>query len=94
MLFINDLPTAISKCNILSCADDTVIFAAHKDIKIVEDTLNGELNEVYNWPFCNFLFINKRETKFIIFGIDANGELENRELSLSGNNRSVTQSFA
>ena len=28
VLFINDLPTAISKCNILLYADDTVVFAA------------------------------------------------------------------
>lgn len=40
MLFINDLPTAISECNILLYADDAVIYAAHKDIKILEETLN------------------------------------------------------
>ena len=49
VLFINDLPTAISKCNILLYADDAVIFAAHKDIKILEETLNDELNEVNKW---------------------------------------------
>ena len=38
VLFINDLPTAISKCNILLYADDAVAFAAHKDIKILEET--------------------------------------------------------
>ena len=67
VLFINDLPTA----NILLYADDAVIFAAHKDIKILEETLNDELNEVNKWTLSNFLFINKRKTEFVIFGTDA-----------------------
>ena len=71
VLFINDLPTAISKCNILLYAGDAVIFAAHKDIKILEETLNDELNEVNKWTFINFPFINKRKTEFVIFGTDA-----------------------
>ena len=71
MLFINDLPTAISKCNILLNADDAVVFTAHKDIKILEETLNAELDEVNKWTPGNFLFINKRKTEFVIFGTDA-----------------------
>ena len=71
VLFINDLPTAISKCNILLYADDAVVFAADKDIKILEETLNAELDEVNKWTLSNFLFINKRKTKFAIFGTDA-----------------------
>ena len=68
VLFINDLPTI---ANILLYADDAVIFAAHKDIKILEETLNDELNEVNKWTLSNFLFINKRKTEFVIFGTDA-----------------------
>ena len=71
VLFINDLPTAISKCNILLYADDAVVFAAHEDIKILEETLNAELDEVNKWTLSNFLFINKRKTEFVIFGTDA-----------------------
>ena len=71
VLFINDLPSAISKCNILSYADDAVVFAAHKDIKILEETLNAKLDEVNKWTLSNFLFINKRRTEFVIFGTDA-----------------------
>ena len=70
VLFISDLPTAISKCNILY-ADDAVIFAIHEEIKIVEETLNNKMNEVNKWTLGNFLFINKRKTEFIIFGTDA-----------------------
>ena len=71
MPFINDLPTAISKCNILLYADDAVVFAAHKDIKILEETLNAKLDEVNKWTLCHSLFINKRKTEFVIFGTDA-----------------------
>ena len=52
VLFIDDLPT-----------DDTVIFAALKDIKIIEETLNDELNEVNSWPLCNFLVTTKEKKK-------------------------------
>ena len=71
VLFINDVPTAISKCNILLYADDAVVFAAQKDIKILEETLNAGLDEVNKWTLSNFLFINKRKTEFVIFGTDA-----------------------
>lgn len=64
VLFINDLPTAISKCNMLLYADDAVVFAAHKDIKILKETLNAELDEVNKWTLRNFLFINKRICNF------------------------------
>ena len=46
VLFINDLPTAINKSNVLLYADDAVDFAAHNDIKILEETLNAQLDEV------------------------------------------------
>ena len=72
VLFINDLPTAISKIYYNLYADDAVVFAAHKlDIKILEETLNAELDEVNKWTLSNFLFINKRKTEFVIFGTDA-----------------------
>ena len=70
-LFINDLPTAISKGNTLLYADDAVLFAACKDIKILEETLNAKLDEVNKWTLCHSLFINKRKTEFVIFGTDA-----------------------
>ena len=57
--------------NILLYADDAVVFAAHKDIKILEETLNAELDDVNKWTLSNFLFINKRKTEFVIFGTDA-----------------------
>ena len=71
VLFINDLPTAINKSNVLLYADDAVVFAAHNDIKILEETLNAQLDEVNKWTLSNFLFINKRKTEFVIFGTDA-----------------------
>ncbi len=71
ILFINDLPSTINKCNILLYADGAVIFVAHKDIKEIEETLNDELNEVNTWTLHNFLFINKSKTEFVLFGTAA-----------------------
>ena len=39
-------------------------------IKVLEETLTDELNEVNKWTLGNFLFINKRKTEFVIFGTD------------------------
>ena len=49
------------KCNILLYADDAVIFAAHKDIKILEETLNDELNEVRKWTLRVIFFLSTKE---------------------------------
>lgn len=56
MLFINDLFIVISKCNILLYVDDVVVFVVCKDIKILEEILNVELDEVNKWIFSNFFF--------------------------------------
>jgi len=42
VLFINDLPDAVSQCSILLYADDAVIFFAHRDalVPVIEKVLN------------------------------------------------------
>lgn len=48
-----------------------LFFAARKDIKILEEILNAELDELNKWTLSNFLFTNKRKTEFVNFGTDA-----------------------
>ena len=69
VLFINDLPNAISQYSILLYAYDAVIFFAHRDVLVIGKVLNEELSVVNNWT--HFLFLNKSKTKVLIFGTDA-----------------------
>lgn len=69
VLFINDLPDAISQCSILLYTDDAVKFFAHRDAMVIQKVLNEELSIVNNWT--HFLFSNKRKTEVVIFGADA-----------------------
>ena len=41
---INDLPLCIKICNVLMYADDTVLFCAGPNSKVIEDNLNQDLN--------------------------------------------------
>ena len=66
MVFINDLPTAISKCNILLYADDAVVSAAHKDIKILEETLNAELDGTTSTDYLKFQSLEDRRNAHIL----------------------------
>jgi len=71
VLFINDLPNAVSQCSILLYADDAVISFAHRDVLVIEKVLNEELVIVNNWTYKNVLFLNNRKAEVVIFGTDA-----------------------
>ena len=71
VLFINDLPNAVSQCIILLYADYAVIFFAQRDALVIEKVLNEELIIVNNWTHKNVLFLNNRKTEVVIFGTDA-----------------------
>ncbi len=58
LLFINDLPTCLQKCECNLFADDTVIYTMNTDeIKATSD-LQCDLDNVHNWFTANRLSIN------------------------------------
>ena len=58
VLLINDIDLQLKHCSILLYADDTVIFTADKNCKVIEERLNNDLNKIANWFFDNNLIIN------------------------------------
>ena len=68
ILHVNDLSQVVTKCSILMCADDTVLFFSAKQASIIEETLNKELAEIDQWLCKNSLFINVSKTEAMLFG--------------------------
>ena len=68
-LFINNLPNTTVRCNMLMCADDTVLFFWAKEVSDIERVLNTELELIYTWLQKNKLLLNIIKTEVVIFGI-------------------------
>ena len=51
-------------------ADDTVIYYASSDSKIIEDTINKEISQIADWFQENILVLNlkKGKTEFVLYG--------------------------
>ena len=47
VIFVNDLPTATMKCNVLMYANDTVIFYATKEVSEIGRVLTEEFAHLY-----------------------------------------------
>ena len=68
VLFINDLPSVFSKCQVLIYADDTVIYYASQTLAEIEQILTDELACLYQWLQKNNLFLNVKKTECLLFG--------------------------
>ena len=66
LLYINDLPKATSLFSFLF-ADDTIFVNTNKDLDIVQETTNQELEKAKQWFQANKLPLNVFKTKFMIF---------------------------
>ena len=68
MIFINDLPNSIKHCKIVLYADDTAIFFAHKELPMIQSTLQQDLNALNNWFYENGLVVNCSKTNILLYG--------------------------
>ena len=67
LIYINDIFNCSNHLAFILFADDTNIFAKHKDIKHLMDMINIELKHVASWLAANKLTLHPNETKFILF---------------------------
>ena len=67
ILYVNDLPNASSILDPLMFADDTNLFFSHKNIKILFETVNKELQKVNDWCISNKLSLNTGKTFYSLF---------------------------
>ena len=68
LLYINDIPQALS-CDLLLYADDSCLIFQHKDINEIEKVLNENLSDLCDWFLDNKLSIHfgDDKTKCILF---------------------------
>ena len=70
IIFLNDITDVISSAKIIKYADDTVIYVADKDIKVIKTKLSNDMNAIADWLDQNALIINlnKGKTESLLFG--------------------------
>ena len=68
LLFINDIDVNFVHSKVLLYADDTVIYATHRDETFAHLWMNEDLSVLYNWCNKNHLTINLKKTKLMVFG--------------------------
>ena len=69
LIYINDLPKCLnagSKPDM--SADDTQIATVSRDIEVITETLNSDLNNVASWLSANKLTLNNSKTEYMITG--------------------------
>ena len=67
-VYINDVINNIDQCTIHVYADDTVLYFSHKNVTIIENTLNTQLKHIYKWMCSNNLSLNFDKTESLLIG--------------------------
>lgn len=70
LIFFNDITDVIENANIIKHADDTVFYVADKNLEIIQNKFNQDIDAVANWLDQNELIINlkKEKTESLLFG--------------------------
>ena len=48
-------------------ADDTIVFYSYQDLHYLMNTMNKEMNKLYEWLKINKLTLNLEKMKYILF---------------------------
>ena len=72
LLFINDLPLFINESYVVLYVNDTTVHAAHKNLNVMDETLQTGSDRFNNWCFINDLFVNLKTTSVIKLGTHRN----------------------
>ena len=89
VLFVNDLPIVLERCQILMYADDTVMYFAASNAQEISSTLTSELAKVNDWLVHNSLFIHQGRTECVLFGTGS--RLANTNLSVNIDGKELTR---
>ena len=91
ILYINDLPGVVKRCQINVYADDIAIYISHKKPEIVTEAINSDVESIYLWFCANkvSMYFGKTVTMLIcnpqkmlhLPSQDLNVQIQNRPLS-------------
>ena len=65
MVFVNDLPDIVDTCTVNLYADDTTIYYSNKDPKLVQSTINSDVESIVSWIEMNGLKMNVSKTQMM-----------------------------
>lgn len=65
IIYINDMPNVLQKCEIILYADDTLIFTEGHTDKLCQDNMIHDINNVNKWLKMNKLKLNENKTKLM-----------------------------
>ena len=67
LFYINDLANVSYHCSSILFADDTNVFNTGKDIDVLCNQINEDLQAIQEWLNCNKLSLNVLKTRCMIF---------------------------
>ena len=67
LIYINDIAESSELISFHLFADDTALFFSHKQLSVLQETLNTELHKISEWLTANRLSLNVDKTNFIMF---------------------------
>jgi Reverse transcriptase (RNA-dependent DNA polymerase) len=65
LIYVNRMSDCIMSCQSYMYADDTVILASHKSLKMAESYIQNDFNNILKWCHDHELVINSSKTKII-----------------------------
>ena len=68
LIYINNINTCLKGTTDFLYADDTVLLCSGYDLDNICQTMQNDLNYIFNWCVSNKLTINSKKTKYTIFG--------------------------
>ena len=84
VLFVNDLPIVLERCQILMYADDTVMYFTASNAQENSSTLTSELAKANDWLVDNSLFIDQGKTECVLFGTGSRLATANLSVNIDG----------
>ena len=68
VMFVNDLPTVISRSSVNMYADDTTLYYGGANVNDSIQVLQEDAQSVLQWFNCNGLTVNLKKTNLMILG--------------------------
>ena len=84
VLFVNDLPIVLERCQILMYADDTVMYFTARNTQEIISVLTSELAKVNDWLVNNSRFIHQGKTECVLFGTGSRLATANLSVNIDG----------
>lgn len=66
IIYMNDLPNAISDCQVVLFADDTTIYHSGSNVEHMFEKVNSDLEHLSDWFRANKLSVNASKTKYML----------------------------